>query len=95
MLQISKDNILGPSPSIFYICIFLVNCLVNGTKIQSNLIILNFYLSDDSLSDDETKTAALSASCMQKVTATEESCNSVSRKLKTAKKAARQAQLKR
>ncbi|XP_018396889.1 PREDICTED: protein-methionine sulfoxide oxidase Mical-like [Cyphomyrmex costatus] len=52
-------------------------------------------VSDDSLSDDDTKTTALSASCMQKVTATEESCNSVSRKLKTAKKVARQAQLKR
>ncbi|KAL0125064.1 hypothetical protein PUN28_004309 [Cardiocondyla obscurior] len=54
-------------------------------------------VSDDSLSDDDTKTTALSttASCMQKFTATEESCNSVSRKLKTAKKAARQAQLKR
>ncbi|XP_011874777.1 PREDICTED: protein-methionine sulfoxide oxidase mical3b isoform X2 [Vollenhovia emeryi] len=52
-------------------------------------------VSDDSLSDDDTKTTALSTSCMQKVTATEESCNSVSRKLKTAKKVARQAQLKR
>ncbi|KAG5331563.1 MICAL monooxygenase, partial [Acromyrmex charruanus] len=50
---------------------------------------------DDSLSDDDTKTTALSVSCMQKVTATEESCNSVSRKLKTAKKITRQAQLKR
>lgn len=57
-------------------------------------MILYFYVSDDSLSDDDTKTTALSASCMQKVT-TEESCNSVSRKLKTAKKVARQAQLKR
>ncbi|KAG5340681.1 MICAL monooxygenase, partial [Acromyrmex heyeri] len=45
--------------------------------------------------DDDTKTTALSVSCMQKVTATEESCNSVSRKLKTAKKITRQAQLKR
>ncbi|XP_011172148.2 F-actin-monooxygenase Mical isoform X2 [Solenopsis invicta] len=52
-------------------------------------------VSDDSLSDDDTKTTALSSSCMQKITATEESCNSVSRKLKTAKKVARQAQLKR
>ncbi|XP_071572314.1 uncharacterized protein Mical isoform X1 [Temnothorax nylanderi] len=51
-------------------------------------------VSDDSLSDDDTKTAALSGSCTQKA-ATEESCNSVSRKLKTAKKVARQAQLKR
>lgn len=59
------------------------------------MIILYFYVSDDSLSDDDTKTTALSASCMQKVTATEESCNSISRKLKTAKKVARQAQLKR
>ncbi|KYN43906.1 Protein MICAL-3 [Trachymyrmex septentrionalis] len=50
---------------------------------------------DDSLSDDDTKTTALSTSCMQKVTATEELCNSVSRKLKTAKKITRQAQLKR
>ncbi|KYN10457.1 Protein MICAL-3, partial [Trachymyrmex cornetzi] len=50
---------------------------------------------DDSLSDDDTKTTALSASCTQKVTATEESCNSVSRKLKTTKKITRQAQLKR
>ncbi|XP_036148722.1 F-actin-monooxygenase Mical isoform X2 [Monomorium pharaonis] len=52
-------------------------------------------VSDDSLSDDDAKTTAFSASYVQKVTATEESCNSVSRKLKSAKKIARQAQLKR
>lgn len=47
------------------------------------------------MSDDDTKTAALSTSCMQKVTAAEESCSSVPRKSKSAKKVARQAQLKR
>ncbi|XP_070162657.1 uncharacterized protein Mical isoform X3 [Polyergus mexicanus] len=52
-------------------------------------------IADNSLSDDDTKTAALSTSCMQKITATEESCNSVPRKSKSAKKVSRQAQLKR
>ncbi|XP_025263534.1 F-actin-monooxygenase Mical isoform X3 [Camponotus floridanus] len=52
-------------------------------------------IADNSLSDDDTKTAALSTSCTQKVTVTEESCNSVPRKSKSAKKVARQAQLKR
>ncbi|XP_072766415.1 uncharacterized protein [Anoplolepis gracilipes] len=52
-------------------------------------------IADNSLSDDDTKTAALSTSCAQKVTATEESCGSVPRKSKSAKKVARQAQLKR
>ncbi|KAM0726664.1 [F-actin]-monooxygenase MICAL3 [Formica fusca] len=52
-------------------------------------------IADNSLSDDDTKTAALSTSCTQKVTATEESCNSVPRKSKSAKKVSRQAQLKR
>ncbi|CAL1685229.1 unnamed protein product [Lasius platythorax] len=52
-------------------------------------------IADNSLSDDDTKTAALSTSCTQKVIATEESCSSVPRKSKSAKKVARQAQLKR
>ncbi|XP_029677918.1 F-actin-monooxygenase Mical isoform X4 [Formica exsecta] len=52
-------------------------------------------IADNSLSDDDTKTAALSTSCTQKVTTTEESCNSVPRKSKSAKKVSRQAQLKR
>ncbi|XP_076297907.1 molecule interacting with CasL isoform X3 [Lasioglossum baleicum] len=52
-------------------------------------------VSDDSLSEDDTKTTAVSASCMLKATVTEGSCNSVSRKSKTTKRLARQAQLKR
>ncbi|XP_043586072.1 F-actin-monooxygenase Mical isoform X7 [Bombus pyrosoma] len=52
-------------------------------------------VSDDSLSDDDTKTTAVSASCMHKATVTEGSCNSISRKTKTTKRIARQAQLKR
>ncbi|XP_024227786.2 F-actin-monooxygenase Mical isoform X5 [Bombus impatiens] len=52
-------------------------------------------VSDDSLSDDDTKTTAMSASCMHKATVTEGSCNSISRKTKTTKRIARQAQLKR
>ncbi|XP_076657796.1 molecule interacting with CasL isoform X4 [Halictus rubicundus] len=52
-------------------------------------------VSDDSLSEDDTKTTAVSASCMLKATVTEGSCNSVSRKSKTTKRIARQAQLKR
>lgn len=52
-------------------------------------------LADDSLSEDDTKTTAVSASCTQKVTVTEGSCNSISRKSKTTKRIARQAQLKR
>ncbi|KAL6437477.1 hypothetical protein ACFW04_005150 [Cataglyphis niger] len=52
-------------------------------------------IADNSFSDDDTKTAALSTSYTQKVTATEESCNSIPRKSKSAKKVSRQAQLKR
>ncbi|XP_060832071.1 F-actin-monooxygenase Mical isoform X2 [Bombus pascuorum] len=52
-------------------------------------------VSDDSLSDDDTKTTAVSTSCMHKATVTEGSCNSISRKTKTTKRIARQAQLKR
>ncbi|XP_068968116.1 protein-methionine sulfoxide oxidase mical3a isoform X6 [Bombus flavifrons] len=52
-------------------------------------------VSDDSLSDDDTKTTAVSASYMHKATVTEGSCNSISRKTKTTKRIARQAQLKR
>ncbi|KAK9310366.1 hypothetical protein QLX08_000356 [Tetragonisca angustula] len=52
-------------------------------------------VSDDSLSDDDTKTTAMSISCMHKATVTEGSCNSISRKIKTTKRIARQARLKR
>lgn len=52
-------------------------------------------VTDDSLSEDDTKTTAVSTSCMQKATVTEGSCNSISRKSKTTKRIARQAQLKR
>ncbi|XP_017763779.1 PREDICTED: protein-methionine sulfoxide oxidase Mical isoform X1 [Eufriesea mexicana] len=52
-------------------------------------------VSDDSLSDDDTKTTAVSASGIYKATVTEGSCNSISRKTKTTKRIARQAQLKR
>lgn len=55
----------------------------------------HFYLTDDSLSEDDTKTTAVSTSCMHKATVTEGSCNSISRKSKTTKRIARQAQLKR
>lgn len=58
-------------------------------------LILVLFLTDDSLSDDDTKTTAVSASCMYKATVTEGSCNSISRKTKTTKRIARQAQLKR
>ncbi|XP_076668643.1 molecule interacting with CasL isoform X3 [Andrena cerasifolii] len=60
-----------------------------------NYTIPTSQVSDDSLSEDDTKTTAVSASCMQKVTVTEGSCNSISRKSKTTKRIARQAQLKR
>ncbi|XP_012227464.2 uncharacterized protein Mical isoform X2 [Linepithema humile] len=60
-----------------------------------NYSISTTQMSDDNLSDDDTKATALSTSCTQKVTAAEESCNSITRKLKTVKKVARQAQLKR
>ncbi|KAI4497933.1 hypothetical protein M0802_007049 [Mischocyttarus mexicanus] len=53
------------------------------------------HISDDSLSEDDTKTAALSTSQVQKATVTEGSCNSISRKTKTMRKLTRQAQLKR
>ncbi|XP_046822760.1 F-actin-monooxygenase Mical isoform X1 [Vespa crabro] len=53
------------------------------------------HISDDSLSEDDTKTAALSTSQVQKAIATEGSCNSISRKTKTMRKLTRQAQLKR
>lgn len=53
------------------------------------------HLTDDSLSDDDTKTTAVSTSCIHKATITEGSCNSISRKTKTTKRIARQAQLKR
>ncbi|XP_043784618.1 F-actin-monooxygenase Mical isoform X5 [Apis laboriosa] len=52
-------------------------------------------ISDDSLSDDDTKTTAVSTSCIHKATITEGSYNSISRKTKTTKRIARQAQLKR
>nr|XP_033322979.1 F-actin-monooxygenase Mical isoform X2 [Megalopta genalis] len=60
-----------------------------------NYTIPTTYVSDDSLSEDDTKTTAVSTSCMLKATVTEGSCNSVSRKSKTTKRIARQAQLKR
>lgn len=53
------------------------------------------HISDDSLSEDDTKTAALSTSQVLKATVTEGSCNSISRKTKTMRKLTRQAQLKR
>lgn len=53
------------------------------------------FMSDDSLSEDDTKTTALSTSQVQKATAIEGSCNSISRKTKTIRKLTRQAQLKR
>nr|XP_031846708.1 F-actin-monooxygenase Mical isoform X3 [Nomia melanderi] len=60
-----------------------------------NYTIPTIHVSDDSLSEDETKTTAVSTSCMLKATVTEGSCNSFSRKSKTTKRIARQAQLKR
>ncbi|XP_026671980.1 F-actin-monooxygenase Mical isoform X2 [Ceratina calcarata] len=60
-----------------------------------NYTIPTTQISDDSLSEDDTKTTAVSQSCMQKATITEGSCNSISRKTKTTKRIARQAQLKR
>lgn len=58
-------------------------------------IFIILFLTDDSLSDDDTKTTAVSTSCIHKATITEGSCNSISRKTKTTKRMARQAQLKR
>ncbi|CAK9797217.1 [F-actin]-monooxygenase MICAL3 [Anthophora quadrimaculata] len=60
-----------------------------------NYTISTTQVSDDSLSEEDTKTAAMSASCTHKATLTEGSCNSISRKSKTTKRIARQAQLKR
>ncbi|CAK9803584.1 [F-actin]-monooxygenase Mical [Anthophora plagiata] len=60
-----------------------------------NYTIPTTQVSDDSLSEEDTKTAAMSASCTHKATLTEGSCNSISRKSKTTKRIARQAQLKR
>ncbi|XP_076546406.1 molecule interacting with CasL isoform X2 [Osmia lignaria lignaria] len=60
-----------------------------------NYTIPTTHVSDDSLSEDDTKTTAVSTSCMHKATVTEGSCNSISRKTKTTKRIARQAQLKR
>ncbi|XP_053994798.1 F-actin-monooxygenase Mical isoform X2 [Hylaeus volcanicus] len=60
-----------------------------------NYTICATQVSDDSLSEDDTKTTAVTTSCMQKATITEGSCNSISRKSKTTKRIARQAQLKR
>ncbi|XP_015434534.1 PREDICTED: protein-methionine sulfoxide oxidase Mical [Dufourea novaeangliae] len=60
-----------------------------------NYTIPTTQVSDDSLSEDDTKTTAVSTSCMLKATVTEGSCNSFSRKSKTTKRIARQAQLKR
>ncbi|KAG7211476.1 hypothetical protein KM043_010753 [Ampulex compressa] len=60
-----------------------------------NYGITNVQVSEDSLSEDDTRTTAVSMACMQRATATEGSCNSISRKSKTTKRIARQAQLKR
>ncbi|XP_076385758.1 molecule interacting with CasL isoform X4 [Megachile rotundata] len=60
-----------------------------------NYTIPTTHVSDDSLSEDDTKTTAVSTSCIHKATVTEGSCNSISRKTKTTKRIARQAQLKR
>ncbi|XP_076758682.1 molecule interacting with CasL isoform X4 [Xylocopa sonorina] len=60
-----------------------------------NYTIPTTQVSDDSLSEDDTKTTAVSASYMHKATVTEGSCNTMSRKTKTTKRIARQAQLKR
>lgn len=68
---------------------------MNIRKLYFLYFIFIVYLTDDSLSDDDTKTTAMSASCMHKATVTEGSCNSISRKTKTTKRIARQAQLKR
>lgn len=68
-------------------------------KFISYMLYVMLYLlpfsTDDSLSDDDTKTTAVSTSCMHKATVTEGSCNSISRKIKTTKRIARQARLKR
>ncbi|XP_024947547.1 F-actin-monooxygenase Mical isoform X15 [Cephus cinctus] len=53
------------------------------------------HISDDSISEDDSKATALSVSQMHKTTLADGSCNSISRKAKTAKRIARQAQLKR
>lgn len=63
--------------------------------IYSSHLIYILLFTDDSLSEDETKTTAVSTSCMHKATVAEGSCNSISRKTKTTKRIARQAQLKR
>ncbi|XP_076170357.1 molecule interacting with CasL isoform X3 [Ptiloglossa arizonensis] len=60
-----------------------------------NYTISTTQVSDDSLSEDDTKATAVSTSCIQKATVTEGSCNSISRKSKATKRIARQAQLKR
>ncbi|XP_076248598.1 molecule interacting with CasL isoform X2 [Calliopsis andreniformis] len=60
-----------------------------------NYTIPTAQVSDDSLSEDDTKTTAVSTSCMQKAAVNEGSCNSIPRKSKTTKRVARQAQLKR
>ncbi|XP_032669621.1 F-actin-monooxygenase Mical isoform X2 [Odontomachus brunneus] len=59
-----------------------------------NYSISTTQVSDDSLSDDDTKTTTLSTSYTQKAIVTEE-YNKFHRKSKTSKKVARQAQLKR
>ncbi|XP_011345174.1 F-actin-monooxygenase Mical isoform X2 [Ooceraea biroi] len=68
-------------------------CIDKPSQSSLNYSIATAQVSDDSLSEDDTKTTTLS--CKQRVTVMEESCNSMSRKLKTNKKIARQAQLKR
>ncbi|XP_008559595.1 F-actin-monooxygenase Mical isoform X2 [Microplitis demolitor] len=53
------------------------------------------HISDDSLSEEDSKMTSLSYSQLQKNANVDGSCNSISRKLKNTKKLVRQAQLKR
>ncbi|XP_043285873.1 F-actin-monooxygenase MICAL3 isoform X2 [Venturia canescens] len=53
------------------------------------------HVSDDSLSEEDSKTAALSTSQINKTNPGDGSCSSIPRKTKSAKRAARQTQLKR
>lgn len=50
---------------------------------------------DDSLSEEDSKTTALSTSQINKTNPGDGSCSSIPRKTKSAKRAARQTQLKR
>ncbi|XP_033221459.1 F-actin-monooxygenase Mical isoform X2 [Belonocnema kinseyi] len=60
-----------------------------------NYAISTTHISDESISDEDSKTTALSTSQANKTIGADGSCNSIPRKVRTAKRIARQAQLKR